>query len=178
MSDDSTSLTPPSEKVDFGNEVDFYNDRVRDLTKLGFHVFQSGENVTYGGPRNLPGIRIEINPNLASRPGDTYTTLVWVPPAVAPTNQWSGYLDATASTGEWFLSGGERPCAPRPGPCNFTTLKNALDSDSDGGASATIYAIAVGKGRDYMWAGAVDGLRINRYVYDFEADGVRARRVG
>ncbi|MFB7286959.1 hypothetical protein [Actinacidiphila glaucinigra] len=177
VSDDSTSLTPPSEKVDFGNEVDFYNDRVRDLTKLGFHVFQTAENVSYGGTRNLPGIRIEINPNLASRPGDTYSTLVWVPPAVAPTNQWSGYLDATVSNGEWFLSGGElAPLCTQASPCNFTTLKNSIDSD--GGSPATIYTIAVGKGRDHIWVGAVDGLRINRYVYDFEANAVTARRVG
>ena len=29
VADSSTSLTPPSEKVDFGNEVDFYGDPVR-----------------------------------------------------------------------------------------------------------------------------------------------------
>ncbi|MFD8076506.1 hypothetical protein ACFV3E_28070 [Streptomyces sp. NPDC059718] len=159
----------PSEKVDFGNEVDFYGSRVRDLTALGFHVFQTEENVGYGGTRNLPSIRIEINPRLT--PTDTYTTLVWLPPAVSPTNQWSGYLNA-ATTGEWFLSGGEMQGACTQAlPCNFTTLKNALPQ-------ATIYTVAVGKGRDHIWVGAVDGLRINRYVYDFEADGVRARRVG
>ncbi|MFJ1606256.1 hypothetical protein ACIOHS_23185 [Streptomyces sp. NPDC088253] len=49
---------------------------------------------------------------------------------------------------------------------------------NDGGAVPTIYTAAVGKGRDHLWAGAVDGLRINKYVYDFEADGVRVRRVG
>ncbi|MFF7241716.1 hypothetical protein [Streptomyces collinus] len=27
-----------------------------------------------------------------------------------------------------------------------------------------------------MWIGAVDGLRINRTLYDFEAEGVRTRR--
>ncbi|WP_282190293.1 hypothetical protein HEP84_55815 [Streptomyces sp. RLB1-33] len=42
----------------------------------------------------------------------------------------------------------------------------------------TIHSAAVGKGRDHLWTGAVDGLRINKYVYDFEADGVKARRVG
>lgn len=96
---------------------------------------------------------------------------MWLPPAVSPTNQWSGYLNA-ATTGEWFLSGGEIPgTCTQTVPCNFTTLKNALPQ-------ATIYTVAVGKGRDNIWVGAVDGLRINRYVYDFEADGVKARRVG
>ncbi|MDX2847157.1 hypothetical protein [Actinacidiphila glaucinigra] len=171
VADDSTSLTPPSEKVDFGNEVDFYGSRVRDLTKLGFHVFQTGENVGYGGIRNLPNIRFEINPRLPSLPGDTYSTMVWSPPAVAQANQWSGFLDAT-TTGDWFLSGNElAPLCTQSSPCSFTTLRNGLQQ-------ATILTVAVGKGRDHNWVGAVDGLRINRYVYDFEADGVRARRVG
>lgn len=170
VADDSTSLAPPSEKVDFGNELDFYGSRVRDLTRLGFHVFQTGENVGYGGTRNLPNIRIEINPRLTA--GDTYSTMVWVPPAVAPVNQWSAFLDATTVSGEWFLSGNElAPLCTQSSPCNLTTLRNALPQ-------ATVYSIAVGKGRDYNWVGAVDGLRVNRYVYDFEADGVRARRVG
>lgn len=144
---------------------------MRDLTKLGFHVFQTGENVGYGGIRNLPNIRFEINPRLPSLPGDTYSTMVWSPPAVAQANQWSGFLDAT-TTGDWFLSGNElAPLCTQSSPCSFTTLRNGLQQ-------ATILTVAVGKGRDHNWVGAVDGLRINRYVYDFEADGVRARRVG
>jgi hypothetical protein len=164
-----------SEKIDFGNEVDFYGDRVLGLDKLGFHVFQTGENVGYGGEGNLPSIRIEINPNLSTRPGDTYSTMVWLPPAipVADTNHWSGFLNAV-TTGRWFLSQGEiADCSPST-PCDFSTLRNRLD---DGGTQPTIQSIAVGKGRDHMWIGAVDGLRINRYLYDFEADGVHARRV-
>ncbi|MGW3248746.1 hypothetical protein [Streptomyces sp. NPDC001070] len=176
VADSSTSLAPPSEKVDFGNEVDFYGDRVLGLDQLGFHVFQTGENVDYGGEGNLPNIRIEINPNLTSRPGDTYSTMVWLPPAipVANTNRWSGFLNA-ATTGSWYLSGNELPTdCTSSSPCPFATLKNLLN---DGGSQPTIYSVAVGKGRDKNWVGAVDGLRINRYVYDFEADGVQARRV-
>ncbi|MFG3094993.1 hypothetical protein [Streptomyces sp. NPDC048202] len=115
MADDSTSLTPPSEKVDFGNEVDFYGDPVLGLTQVGFRVFQTGENVTYGG---------------------------------------------------------EAACT-QAAPCTFAQVKVSLN---DGGAAPLIYTAAVGKGRDYLWAGAVDGLRINRNIYDFEADGVRVRR--
>jgi hypothetical protein len=77
VANNSTSLTPPSEKVDFGNEVDFFGDPVLGLTEVGFHVFQTGENVGYGGPGNLPNIRFEINPNPTST--DNYSTLVWVP---------------------------------------------------------------------------------------------------
>ncbi|MFG3047207.1 hypothetical protein ACGFZR_20040 [Streptomyces sp. NPDC048241] len=159
MADDSTSLTPPSEKVDFGNEVDFYGDPVLGLTQVGFRVFQTGENVTYGGDRNLPNIKFEINPNVAAHPGDTYSTLVWVPGPVT-------------TTGSWFLTGGEAACT-QAAPCTFAQVKVSLN---DGGAAPLIYTAAVGKGRDYLWAGAVDGLRINRNIYDFEADGVRVRR--
>jgi hypothetical protein len=77
VANNSTSLTPPSEKVDFGNEVDFFGGPVLGLTEVGFHVFQTGENVGYGGPGNLPNIRFEINPNPTST--DNYSTLVWVP---------------------------------------------------------------------------------------------------
>lgn len=172
VADSSTSLTPPAEKVDFGNEVDFFGDPVLGLNKVGFHVFQTGENVDYGGTKNMPNIRFEINPNVSAHPTDTYSTLVWVPDAAPVTNRWSGYIDAT-TTGYWFLTGGETAC-DQAAQCTFTQLKASLN---DGGAVPTIYSAAVGKGRDHMWIGAVDGLRINQYVYDFEADGVKVRRV-
>ncbi|MEU9152869.1 hypothetical protein AB0D59_20480 [Streptomyces sp. NPDC048417] len=77
----------------------------------------------------------------------------------------------------WYLTGsaGTATGCNLTTPCTFEHLKTELN---DGGAQPTIYTAAVGKGRDYMWIGAVDGLRINRTVYDFEADGVRTRRVG
>jgi hypothetical protein len=49
---------------------------------------------------------------------------------------------------------------------------NALN---DGGDAPTILSFAVTKGRDNMWIGAVDGLRLNDRIYDFEADGVKER---
>ncbi|MGW4908942.1 hypothetical protein [Streptomyces sp. NPDC004270] len=99
-----------------------------------------------------------------------------MPDASPAVNKWSPYLDA-AKTGVWYLTGS----AGTATGCNLTTmcafkdLKSALD---DGGARPTIYTAAVGKGRDHMWIGAVDGLRINGTVYDFEAYGVRTPRVG
>ncbi|MFF1778585.1 hypothetical protein [Streptomyces virginiae] len=60
-------------------------------------------------------------------------------------------------------------------PCPFPQLKTALN---DGGAQPTIHTVAVGKGRDNMWIGAVDCLRINRTIYDFEATGAKTRRAG
>ncbi|MET7988942.1 hypothetical protein [Streptomyces sp. NPDC005281] len=174
VSDSSTSLTPPSEKVDFGNEVDFYGEPVLGLNKVGFHVFQTGENISYGGPGNMPNIKFEINPNLTAASATTYSTMVWLPPASPVSDRWSPYLDAT-TTGTWFLTGnaGSVTGCNQSTPCTFPQLKTALN---DGGSAPSIYTAAVGKGRDSMWIGAVDGLRINQNIYDFEADGVRTRR--
>ncbi|MER7702464.1 hypothetical protein ABTX81_06150 [Kitasatospora sp. NPDC097605] len=174
VADAATSQTPGAEKVDFGNEVDFFGQSVQDLDEVGFHVFQTTENVGYGGGRNLPNIRFEIDPNLGGTQSDNYSVLVWQPDAVpvASLNRWSPYLDAT-TTGSWYLTGGETSCTQAT-PCSFTDVKRSLN---DGGNDATILTAAVSKGRDYLWVGAVDGLRINQFVYDFEANGVNARRV-
>ncbi len=45
----------------------------------------------------------------------------------------------------------------------------------DGGDPAIIATVAVSKGRDNSWQGAVDGLKINDTVYDFEEMGVFER---
>ncbi|MEI5526601.1 hypothetical protein WB401_28815 [Streptomyces brasiliscabiei] len=177
VANDSTTLTPTSEKVDFGNEVDFFSKPVSGLTQVGFHVFQTGENVGYGGGApNMPNIRFEIDPNLDAAPNSNYSTLVWVPPATTVTNRWSPYLDATTS-GSWFLTGAAGTatgCTQSAAiPCTFAAVKTALDQDA--GDPATILTAAVGKGRDFMWIGAVDGFRINETIYDFEQWGVRAR---
>jgi hypothetical protein len=174
VSDRSTSLTPPSEKVDFGNEVDFYGHPVLGLNRVGFHVFQTGENIAYGGAKNMPNIKFEIDPNLTLAPTNHYSTMNWVPDASPVTNKWSPYLDAT-TTGRWFLTGnaGTVTGCDQTDMCTFQDLKAALN---DGGVAPTIHTAAVGKGRDYMWIGAVDGLRINQNVYDFEANGVRTTR--
>lgn len=179
VADNSTSLTPPSEKASFGNEVDFFGKPVlgaQGLNQIGFHVFQTGENVSYGGPENMPDITFEINPNLAAAPATTFSSMVWMPPPSPVTSRWSGYLDAT-TTGTWLLTGaaGTATGCTLATPCTFPELKAALD---DGDPQPTILSAAVGKGRDHMWIGAVDGLRINGTIYDFEADGVRTRRAG
>ncbi|MFJ3235910.1 hypothetical protein [Streptomyces sp. NPDC086787] len=95
VADKSASLTPPSEAVDFGNEVDFYGGRVLGLRQLGFHVFQRGENVSHGFPTtNMPNIGLEIDPNLTAVPATTYTSMVWNPPSPLLVDRWSPYLFA------------------------------------------------------------------------------------
>jgi hypothetical protein len=170
----STTLAPPAEKVDFGNEVDFYGDQVLALTKVGFHVFQTNENASPlagqgGSPRNMPNIRFEIDPNGAVNPSN-YTTMVWDPPAAPVVNRWSGYIDAT-TTGDWYFTGstGTTTGCNMVTTCTFAQAKNSLN---DGSPTPTFYSVAVGKGRDSLWVGAVDGLRMNNTVYDFEPLGV------
>ncbi|WP_256917740.1 hypothetical protein [Streptomyces hilarionis] len=169
VADRSTTLSPPSEKVDFGNEVDFRGKSLLGLRRVGFHVFQTGENVSYGGPTNMPNIRFEIDPNVNST--DDYSTAVWVPAASPVTNAWSPFLDAT-TTGYWYLTGntGTTTGCTQAARCTFAALKAAFTTRN---ARPTVYTVAVGKGRDFLWVGAVDGLRLNDYVYDFEPDGVR-----
>ncbi|WRZ94782.1 hypothetical protein OHB54_40565 [Streptomyces sp. NBC_01007] len=173
MADKSTSQDNPAEKVDFGNEVDLRGENFLQLDRVGFQVFQTSENVGYGGGTDLPGLRFEIDPNLSSAT-DNYSVLVWQPDAVpvASLNRWSPYLDATTS-GTWYLTGGETH-RTRATPCNFYDLQVSLD---DGGDTPSILTVAVSKGRDHLWTGAVDGLRLNQYVYDFESSGAGSRRV-
>lgn len=176
VANNSTTNVPPSEKVDFGNEVDFFGDPVAALFAVGFHVFQTGENASAanGGPTNMPNIRFEIDPNLDACPTTNYSSMVWVPDAAPVVNQWSGYINA-ATTGKWYFTSGCVAAATTCTSaltCDFADAKTGL---SDGGAPATMYSAAVGKGRDNNWVGAVDGLRMNFTIYDFEQDGVKSR---
>jgi hypothetical protein len=98
--------------------------------------------------------------------------MVWVPAASPVVNEWSDYLDAT-DTGVWFFTGAfgaALPVCSLSAPCTFAAAK----AKANGGI---VFSVLVGKGRDSMWIGAVDGLRLNRTIYDFEADGVKDRNV-
>lgn len=168
VSDNALSGGTPQEKASFGNEVDFFGDNIQDLDEVGFHVFTTGENYDNGEP--MPNINIEIDPNLDANPTSHYSTLVFLPEN-SPENQWSDYIDGTSS-GEWYLTGpaGTATGCNQATLCTFDEVKAALD---DGSPDATIFSIAVTKGRDSAFVGAVDGLRINESVFDFEPFGVK-----
>lgn len=161
VANNSTTNAPPSEKIDFGNEVDYFGNPISALTAVGFHVFQTGENADIS-PTNMPNIRMEIDPTGTS----TYTTMVWVPGPAPVTNRWSGYIDAT-TTGYWYFTGsfGATTCNEAL-PCTFTMAKSKVPSGK-------VYSVAVGKGRDNNWVGAIDGLRLNKTIIDFEPYFVR-----
>jgi len=170
VSDNATTQSNPAEKVTFGNEVDFFGDPVSGLTRVGFHVFQTGENAAIGA-RNMPNISLEINPHVANV---SYTTMAWVPDAAPRLNVLSGPIDAT-TTGNWYFTNGTVAAATGCGQtltCSFSDAQAALVAQNDGSGAATIFTVAVSKGRDDEWVGAVDALRINSTIYDFETDGV------
>jgi hypothetical protein len=121
----------------------------------------------------MPGITFEVDPNIAAKPSNNYSSLVFMPNNTAA-NQWSGYIDATSpTTGFWGGTGGAftgSKCDINGTRCTFAELQAYLN-DGDG-EPAKILTSAVTKGKDFAWAGAVDGLRINDMVVDFEETGI------
>ncbi len=74
----------------------------------------------------------------------------------------------------WGLTGAAGtagPCSLNGSRCTFQEVQTYLE---DGGDEATIYTAQIGKGRDFAFSGAVDNLRINDTVYNFEPFGVYA----
>ena len=168
---DGTPNETVAEKAAYGNEQDFFGDPVAGLTAVGFRVYTTGENSTRGNP-NMPSILFEIDPNHAGTPSN-FSSMVFVPAANSASNAWSPYIDATdASAGSWFLTGaaGTATGCNQTTTCSFTQLQTAL---ADGGDASLILTAGVTKGRDLAWQGAIDGLRINAEVFDFEESGVK-----
>lgn len=166
--------TNGAEQVTFGTETGpFPVATFNEVTALGFSVYTTDENNARGNP-NMPAIKFEVDPNLAATPSN-FSTLQFLP-ANTPRETWTT-IDATTAPADpagygFFLSGaaGTATGCKLATPCTFTQIKNALN---DGGDGATILSLGVGKGRDYAFSGAVDGLRVNGTVFDFEPFGVQ-----
>mgnify|MGYP001383926513 CR=1 FL=1 len=137
-------------------------------------MFTTGENNNRGLPHNMPTITFEIDPNVEGYATD-YSSLVFAPNATA-SNKWSDYIDATDdSAGLWGLSAGafsSHKCHLNNARCTWSELKELLD---DGGDEPVIGSLQIAKGRDRAWQGAVDGLRYNDTIFDFEEHGVVER---
>ena len=157
-----------NDKAAFGNQVDFVDMPVGDLTVVSYSIFTTGENITTS-PTNLPGIVFEIDPNLEGGSGTNFASMTFVPdPIILP--GWTD-IDAT-TTGLWGLTGDagvETGCDLNLTLCTFDDLLAALD---DGGATALIHTVSISKGRDFAFSGAVDALVINDQTFDFEPLGV------
>ncbi|MER7249478.1 hypothetical protein [Kribbella sp. NPDC000426] len=154
-----------ADAITWGNEADFAG-KAFSLTKVGYEVFQTGENSAIAG--NMPSIKFEIaNPTDAA----TYTTLVYSPDNSA-SNAWTK-IDAAADsgkhwgfTGSWFNADPSR-CGLNGARC---TLDDAL---AVLGSNAKFISAGVGKGRDNAWHGAIRSLTINDTTYEFTAGGVQ-----
>jgi hypothetical protein len=159
-----------NDKAAFGNEKDFTRKFVKDLTKLSYSVFTTGENSGLN-PSNMPSLTFEIDPNREDLPAKHSASLVYTPDNTAA-NAWTG-VDPVADTGKhWGLTGmAGTPCDINGSRCTFAELKSYL---ADGGEDATIYTVQITKGRDFAFSGAVDQLVINDTLYDFEPLGVYA----
>jgi hypothetical protein len=160
-----------TDKAAFGNALDFIGDPVSGLTDVSFQVFTTGENIDIS-PINLPNISIEILANLAPGLGD-YTTMVYEPPAQLP--GWQLHDAVADPDPHWRLTGAEGDLTD----CNQVTLctfEDLLTALEDGGTPALIGTVGITKGTSATvtdtFSGAVDALRINDTVYDFEPNGV------
>jgi hypothetical protein len=158
-----------TDKTAFGNEVDFAGHLVKDLDKVSYSVFATGEDLQKS-EWNAPSVTFEIDPNLEGV-SSNYSSLVFATNA-ARANQWTT-IDATEpANGFWFLTGAAgnaTHCTQSDPPCSLADIKQKLD---DGGDDAVIGTVAITKGKDYAFSGAADALTINDTTYDFEPFGV------
>jgi hypothetical protein len=164
----------PDDKAAFGNQVDFAGLEIADITALGFSVFTTGENNDKAA-NNMPSISMEIDPHVTGH-GD-YASLVYAP-SNSDANQWSA-IDAIADTEKhWGLTNmAGSPCDFNGSMCTFDEIQSFLADHHQAGEGPAVvtYSVAVTKGRDYAFSSAVDALRINNQVFDFEPFGVYTR---
>jgi hypothetical protein len=166
--------TMANTKVDFGNEVDFVGDKVADVNNLSYYVYTTQENIdaAKGDKGNLPLLRLEVVPGALTAGGTkTYASLVFIPNGTGVTQGTFSNIDATDNAaGAWYFTGstGTVTGCTLAAPCTLAAIKAAAPD-------ATISTLSVGKGSDYVFQGAVDDLRVNGSVYDFEPFGVYKR---
>ena len=82
------------------------------------------------------------------------------------------HIDATSATaGQWWFTGatGTTTGCNQTTLCTFAQMKAAVTASYP---NMSVLSLAVGKGRDSAWNGAIDALRYNNAVYDFEPFGV------
>jgi hypothetical protein len=161
-----------AEKLAFGDETTFADRPVRDLTNLSYWVFTAED--AFAG-HSLPGLSMEVNPDAN---GVAYTTLAYLPdasaapsaPATRTLNAWQRY-DATAAGNKWHSTADLDPSTTLcqvSNPCAFSDLLAQL-----GPNGRVSFSLGITKGRDNEFTGAVDAIRVNDTVYDFEPEGVR-----
>ncbi|MFF3445067.1 hypothetical protein [Streptosporangium sp. NPDC002721] len=156
------------DRITFGNETDFAELSISDLTILRYWAF-AGTNSP--AEVSVPGLSIEIDPNVGSA---NYATLIYLPDSsTAPSapgsqlpNTWQQY-DASAAGSQWYATGvtGSLINCTLASPCSFDELKAALPD--------AVITLSLGFSMDTAFIGAIDGLQVNNTVYDFGPLGTR-----
>jgi hypothetical protein len=160
-----------SEKIAYGIGESGLLSRLREV---GFAVYTTAPNISRAGQSpNMPNIQFEVNPHLTDATGPiTFSTLTFNAVNSAPST-WTT-IDATdPDTGRWNLTGRAGTATGCGSPsatqgCTFAQIKDKLPD-------ATIHTAIINKGRDFEWQGAVDALRVNNRIADFEEGGVVIR---
>jgi hypothetical protein len=162
-----------TEKIAFGNETNFSGLRLADINALTYWVFAGTDSLAGIA---LPGIALEVDPNVTA--GVNYSSLVYLPndstapssPATPVPNVWQHY-NASTTGSAWFATGatGAAIGCTLATPCSFAELKTKLPN------AEVTYSLGITKGRDTAFIGAVDGLQVNQFAYDFERYGVLTR---
>lgn len=165
-------IVDAGEKVAFGNETIFAGRRLSSIDTLRYWVFAGTDDIN---TVVLPNITLEVDPNVGT---SDYTSLVYLPdqstspsaPITRLANVWQRY-DASTTGSRWWATGptGTTINCTQASPCTFQELKTRLPD------AVISYSLGISKGRDTAFVGAVDGLQVNRLVYDFETSGVRTR---
>lgn len=158
-----------ADKIEYGNETDFTGVPLQAVNVLKYWVYAGADSLVGVA---LPVIVMEVDPRVG---GQTFSSLVYLPdssvppsaPATRLPNTWQQYV-ASASGSRWFATGatGTLIGCTQITQCSFNTLKSRLPN------AVISLSLGISKGRDTAFAGAVDGLQVNRTVFDFEPDGV------
>jgi hypothetical protein len=161
-----------TEKVSFGNEVDYKGGLVANINKVGFSVFTTGEDKALNVD-NLPNITFEVDPTgFTTTTGPNFSSLVFNPAGAGLTTNTFNSIDATsAAAGVWSFTGatGTTVGCNQTTPCTFAQLQTKLAGTFP---NMQVLTLAVTKGRDYAWNGAVDALVYNAETINFEPFGV------
>src|SRR3954447_24754315 len=167
------------DKADFGDQVDFAGKKVSSLQTLKYSIFTTGEN-NAASPGNLPNLTFEIDPNNPAITGSNgnevhYTSMVYVPAGQDPGWKEHDASEDTTNGGSsgWYFTNSATASATGCTQATYCTLADAKKNIPD----AKIFTVAISKGRDNPFSGAVDALVINTATYDFEPFGVTASTV-
>jgi hypothetical protein len=155
-----------SDKSSFGNQVDFVGQPFSGVTAVSYSIFATGEDLS-ASLTNTPSISFELSFN-----GLDFHTLFYQPSLRAiDANRWT-FKDAAADPDpHWGLSGVPGTTCDQNGAlCTFQQVQDFLAANAP---DAKILTVQITKGSGQPpFSGAVDALKINTDVFDFEPFGV------